>query len=238
MKRFVFLLGTIVCWNQIEAQDLNKDWPVLKTYNGIYLTEVAMPLGGIGTGGVSIGGRGDLRDWELMNRGAIGWLPAFKLVQPTIANGPFFAIYYKLQGEAARVRVLEGPVPIKEYYGDWGADALNGGFPRFEQTTFSAAYPLAQVTFSHQQVPLKIRLEAFNPLIVGDEDKSGIPVAVLRYVITNTSGKTIETSVCGMIPNFIGVDGWSGKPVENKNEYRKSGSYKGYLHVFDPQGHG
>ena len=227
MKRFLFLLGIIVCWNQTEAQDLNKDWPVLKTYNGIYLTEVAMPLGGIGTGGVSIGGRGDLRDWELMNRGAIGWLPAFKLVQPTIANGPFFAIYYKLQGEAARVRVLEGPVPIKEYYGDWGADALNGGFPRFEQTTFSAAYPLAQVTFSHQQVPLKIRLEAFNPLIVGDEDKSGIPVAVLRYVITNTSGKTIETSVCGMIPNFIGVDGWSGKPVENKNEYRKSGSIKG-----------
>ena len=50
-----------------------------------------MPLGGIGTGTVSLGGRGDLRDWEIMNRGALGYLPAFKLVLPTIANGPFFA---------------------------------------------------------------------------------------------------------------------------------------------------
>ncbi|TSA32496.1 MAG: hypothetical protein D4R64_16035 [Porphyromonadaceae bacterium] len=227
MIRNIFLLGLILCCNQITAQELNKDWPVLKSYNGIYLTEVAMPLGGIGTGGVSIGGRGDLRDWELMNRGAIGWLPAFKLVQPTIANGPFFAIYYKAQGGEASIRVLEGPVPIKEYYGDWGADALNGGFPRFEETAFAAAYPLAQVTFSHKQVPLNIRLEAFNPLIAGDENKSGIPVAVLRYVITNISDKPIETSLCGMIPNFIGVDGWSGKPIENKNEFRKTGSIRG-----------
>ncbi len=221
------LLSLVLCLNHAHAQELNKQWPVLKTYKGIYLTEVAMPLGGIGTGSVSIGGRGDLRDWEMMNRGAIGWLPAFKLVQPTIANGPFFAIYYKSQGGKAGVRVLEGPVPVKEYYGDWGADALNGGFPRFEETSFAAAYPLAQVTFKHKEVPLNIRLEAFNPLIVGDESKSGIPVAVLRYVITNTSDVPVETSVCGMIPNFIGVDGWSGKPVDNKNEYRKSGSVKG-----------
>jgi non-lysosomal glucosylceramidase len=227
MIRNLFLLSLILCWNQIEAQNLNKDWPVLKSYNGIYLTEVAMPLGGIGTGGVSIGGRGDLRDWELMNRGAIGWTPAFKLVEPTIANGPFFALYYKAQGGEAGIRVLEGPVPIKEYYGDWGSDALNGGFPRFEETTFAVAYPLAQVTFRHKQVPLNVRLEAFNPLIVGDENKSGIPVAVLRYVITNTSDKPIEISVCGMIPNFIGVDGWSGKAVGNVNEYRKTGSIKG-----------
>ena len=162
-----------------------------------------------------------------MNRGAIGWVPAFKLVEPTIANAPFFALYYKLQGGEGSVRVLEGPVPIKDYDGDWGADALNGGFPRFEETAFAAAYPLAQVIFSHQQVPLKVRLEAFNPLIVGDENKSGIPVAVLRYVIKNTSDKPAEISVCGMIPNFIGVDGWSGRPIENKNEYKKTGIVKG-----------
>ena len=227
MKKYMIVTTLIFFCSQITAQELNKEWPVLKTYSGINLTEVAMPLGGIGTGGVSIGGRGDLRDWELMNRGAIGWVPAFKLVQPTIANAPFFAIYYKQGGQPASVRVLEGPVPIKDYYGDWGSDAFNAGFPRFEKTTFAAAYPLAQVTFDHQQVPLKVRLEAFNPLIVGNEDKSGIPVASLRYVITNTSGKPIEISVCGMIPNFIGADGWSGKPVENKNEFKKTESLSG-----------
>ena len=108
---FIFL-ALIMFWNHLFGQELNMDWPVIKTYKGTYLTEVAMPLGGIGTGGVSIGGRGDLRDWELMNRGAIGWVPAFKLVEPTIANAPFFALYYKLQGGEGSVRVLEGPVQI------------------------------------------------------------------------------------------------------------------------------
>ena len=204
------------------TQQLNKEWPVIKTYEGKYLDEVAMPLGGIGTGTISIGGRGDLRDWEIMNRGAIGFLPAFKLVNPTIANGPFFSLYYKKASEQkGNIKILEGPIAVRDYYGDWGADAINGGFPRFEKTIFSAAYPLAQVTFGDEGVPLKVRLEAFNPLIPGNEDKSGIPVAVLRYVITNTSGEPVETSVCGMIPNYIGVDGWTGTPKENVNTYKE-----------------
>ncbi|MEJ0055695.1 MAG: GH116 family glycosyl-hydrolase [Bacteroidota bacterium] len=227
MIKNIMLLSLVAACTLAMGQDLNKEWPVLKTYKGVYVNEVAMPLGGIGTGGVSIGGRGDLKDWELMNRGAIGWVPAFKLVQPTIANAPFFALYYKPQGQPANVRILEGPVPVKDYYGDWGADAFNAGFPRFEETSIAAAYPLAQVSFKHAQVPLSVRLEAFNPLIVGNEDKSGMPVAVLRYVITNTSDKTIDASVCGMIPNFIGVDGWSGKPIGNKNEYKTTSSVKG-----------
>jgi len=210
-----------------KAQDKIADWPVLKTYSGKYLNEVAMPLGGIGTGTVSIGGRGDLRDWEIMNRGALGYLPAFKFVVPTIANGPFFALYYKEQDKEAAIKVLEGPVSTKEYYGDWGADAVNSGFPRFEETTFSTAYPLAQVNFKHKDVPVDVRLEAFNPLVMGDADKSGIPVAVLRYVITNNTDKPIETSVVGMVPNYIGVDGWSGKPKDNYNDYKESNGVKG-----------
>ncbi len=223
----------IIFWNFfflasfLNAQQWNKEWPVLKTYEGKYIDEVAMPLGGIGTGTVSIGGKGDLRDWEIMNRGAIGYLPAFKLVAPTIANGPFFAIRYKKGNEDAKIKVLEGPIAIKDYYGDWGAEAVNSGFPRFEKTTFAAAYPLAQVDFEHKDVPLDIRLETFNPLIVGDADKSGMPVAVLRYVVTNNTNEAVETSLVGMVPNYIGVDGWSGEPKENYNEYRKSGNVKG-----------
>ncbi|MET2985596.1 GH116 family glycosyl-hydrolase [Aureibaculum conchae] len=228
MKKTTFTVLTICFFAQIIiAQNWNNNWPILKTYEGKYIEEVAMPLGGIGTGTVSVGGRGDLRDWEIMNRGALGYLPAFKFVGPTIANGPFFALYYKEQNKDAAIKVLEGPVSTKEYYGDWGADAVNSGFPRFEETTFSAAYPLAQINFQHKDVPLDIRLEAFNPLIMGDADKSGIPVAILRYVITNKTDKPIETSVVGMVPNYIGVDGWSGKPKDNYNDYKESNDIKG-----------
>ncbi len=238
LKNWYSLAAFILLTNIAIAQKGNENWPVLKTYEGKYINEVAMPLGGIGTGTVSLGGRGDLRDWELMNRGAIGYLPAFKFVPPTTANGPFFALYYKQQGDEGRIRVLEGPVSVRDYSGDWGADAVNSGFPRFEETTFSVAYPLAQVDFKHNDVPLQIRLEAFNPLVVGNADKSGIPVAVLRYVLTNNSDEAIESAVCGMVPNYIGVDGWSGEPKGNFNEYRTNNDLKGvymYSEGVDPE---
>ena len=54
---------------------LNPEWPVLNTYDQRHLLRAAMPIGGIGTGTISLGGRGDLRDWEVGNRPAKGFLP-------------------------------------------------------------------------------------------------------------------------------------------------------------------
>lgn len=44
------------------------------TCRGRRLEEIAFPLGGIGTGSVSLGGWGQLRDWEVMNRPAKGFV--------------------------------------------------------------------------------------------------------------------------------------------------------------------
>ena len=41
-------------------------WP--NCYEGEALRMLAFPLGGIGTGTISLGGRGNLRDWEIFNR--------------------------------------------------------------------------------------------------------------------------------------------------------------------------
>lgn len=225
----IFLMA-VVC--NSTAQYLNRSWPLLKKYKGENLAEIAMPLGGIGTGTISIGGRGDLRDWEMANHGALGWVPAVKLVEPTIANGPFFALYYKQQGKAkGELRLLEGPIAAKQSYGDWGSDVLNAGFPRFDETIFNAAYPLAQIEFKKADVPLSVRLEAFNPMIPGDIDNSSLPVAVLRYIIKNNTSLPMEASVCGMIPNFIGMDGWASKLKNNINEFRKQNGLQG-LYMF------
>ena len=158
-----------------------QEWPVLKHYDQEHTYKIALPIGGIGTGTVSLGGRGNLQDWEIMDRPAKGYNPGSGR-----ANSPFFTLYTEFEGKKD-LRLLEGPVPFYLYEGSSGAVATNHGLPRFENVSFDAAYPFGQVNLSTSQLPLKVKIKAFNPLIPGDVDHSSIPMAVLDFEITNTS---------------------------------------------------
>ena len=197
-------------------------WPVLRHYDQDHLARIALPLGGIGTGTVSLGGRGDLRDWELMNRPAKGFIPGRDTRCP-----PAFTLYARTEGGDAVTRLLEGPLEYFEYEGASGSPAANHGLPRFARCAFDAAYPFGRVHLSDDAVPVDVRLEAFNPLIPCDADRSGLPVAVLRYVLTNRTDVPVSAAVCGSIPNFIGMDGTEGACSENRNRYRAGDGYRG-----------
>jgi len=218
---------------QIEAKTVDfKNWPILKLYDQDHIGRIALPLGGIGTGTVSLGGRGDLRDWEIMNRAAKGFVPLRGSV------GPFFALFAKTSDGQTVTRAIEGPIELSGYEESHGSTVPNHGLPRFRKCSFAAAYPLGQVSLSDPDVPVDVRIEAFNPLVPGDAEASGIPVAVLRYVLDNKTGKSATASVCGSMPNFIGIDGsgktkdWKGDLVAvggkaNRNQFRKGRNIQG-----------
>ncbi len=225
----IFLVSVLSCFSMSQ----NIDWPVLKVYDQDHLAKIALPLGGIGTGTVSLGGRGDLRDWEIMNRPAKGFVPF--VGQKT---GPFFAIYTKLPTGEQITRALEGPLPLSSYENSHGSTAINHGLPRFRYCSFETAYPLGQVVLSDPKIPIDVRIQAFNPLIPGDSESSGIPVVILRYVVFNKTLEPLEVSICGNIPNFIGRDGtqmvknWKGDweatgGKSNCNQFRKSNNLLG-----------
>jgi uncharacterized protein (DUF608 family) len=212
-------------------------WPVLRTYDQNHLARVALPLGGIGTGTVSLGGRGDLRDWEIMNRSAKGFLPGYAAYVTNVAP-PVFILYAQPDGASAITRALEGPLELAEYEGPRGCRTGNHGLPRFRRASFAAAYPFGQVLLFDPDVPVDVRLEAFNPLIPGNADDSGIPIAVLRYVLTNKTRRRVTACICGNIPNFIGADGatttrvWGDVDIPtgtkgNRNTYRQSAALRG-----------
>ena len=69
------------------------------TYSGRNLDEISFPLGGIGTGSIGLGGWGQLRDWEIMNRPAKGCI---------FADG-FFALKARTK-KGSVTKVLQGPV--------------------------------------------------------------------------------------------------------------------------------
>jgi uncharacterized protein (DUF608 family) len=194
-------------------------WPVLTRYDHDHLARIALPLGGIGTGTVSLGGRGDLRDFEIVNRPAKGFTP----------GNAFFALWIRHPNGTTRTCCLEGPIALSQYEGGFGSIATNHGLPRFQDATFEAAYPLGQVVLSDPDIPLRVRLQAFNPLLPMDADRSGIPVAVLRYVIENPTDTPLEIAVCGSLPNFVGNDGKNNHAKDNYNEWRASETLCGVL---------
>ncbi len=202
---------------------LTSDWPALKQYGEARLRRIAMPLGGIGTGTVSIGGRGDLRDWEVVNRPAKGFVP----------SNTFFAIHAQAEGGEPYTRVLEGPVPPEDFEGPFGVRLPNHGLPRFDQAHFSAAYPLAQVLLTDGAAPVDVRIEAFNPLVPADVDASAHPAAILRFVLENRSGVSVKASVCGSLGNFIGTDGSQGKTSRNTIAFRDGNDVRGLVFASD-----
>jgi len=190
-----------------------------RTLRGRQLSQVAFPLGGIGTGTISLGGRGNLQDWEVFNRPGKG--------KPVHA---FFALWAQAERGPAVVRVLHGP-PLPPFAGPGGLARDGGtGLPPMREAVFTGAYPFARVEFADDAVPLEVTLEAFNPFIPLSETDSSLPVAILTYHLTNPGKVPVTATVLGTMPNLVGTDGHSLSPRTlggNVNEFVFGDGYAG-----------
>jgi len=231
---FVLLLSDI---SAVMAEDLGVPRPPYpgqellqlgkqRIFEGPSLKEIAFPLGGIGTGTVSLGGRGNLRDWEIFNRPGNG------------VNLPFtfFALYLEPEGGKPLVRVLEGPLTPPFTGGDGFKRGDVPGLPRMEKARFVGTYPFARVELEDSDVPLEVVLEAFNPFIPLRPEDSGIPAVVLRYRLKNLSPRRVKVTVVGSIMNPVGFDGegdlnsvGSEKFGQNVNQVRQTTLLSGLM---------
>jgi uncharacterized protein (DUF608 family) len=199
MKR---LLLTLFLAAVSSALSQGPEWPVLKHYENQFIDRIAMPIGGIGTGDISIGGNGGWKDVEIMNKPAMGFYGA-----PVPKEAPCFMIYAEDRSGGKSARVLTGPVAVSEYEGMQGSTAPNHGMPRFASAAFDAAYPFAVVHLEDPHMPVSVQARVFNPFVPGDAEASGIPVAVIRYRVTNKTEGELSVAVAGSMDNCIGMDG-------------------------------
>lgn len=178
-------------------------WPVVRRYRGDRLAHIAMPVGGIGTGSIGFGGRGQLLDWELFNRPAKGFTPdSFFCLRAEGAAGSF-------------TRVLESALLPGEYAGHAGSPSALHGLPRFREGEFAAAYPFGQVRLTDPELPVEATVRVFNPLVPGDADASGIPALVYRVRIRNTGDEELAVDVCGNLQHVAGRGHTGALPAGN-----------------------
>jgi uncharacterized protein (DUF608 family) len=167
-----------------------------RVYSGRQLDEIAFPLGGIGTGTISLGGWGQLRDFEIFNKPNKGLQFAFS----------FFTLYAKLGEQEPVTRVLQGPVGGVNFTGGGsGVDRMTGaGLPRMRECTFTGEFPFACIDFADPKMPLKISLEAFNPFIPLNDKDSSLPAAIFLFNLTNPNSETVEATLFANLENKLG----------------------------------
>jgi non-lysosomal glucosylceramidase len=164
-----------------------------RQFRGRQLRMISFPLGGVAAGSLGLGGRGQLVNWEIFNRPNKGYRPPYA----------FPAIWAQSGSGKAVVRVLESRI-LPPYEGQDGLGSNNvPGLSRLDSATFTGEYPLAHIDFEDRSLPVKVELDAFSPFIPHEPDDSGLPVAILRYRVTNPGAVTATVGIAFSVENPV-----------------------------------
>ena len=199
------------------------EWPTARHFDGDHLLRVALPMGGIGCGSVSLSGRGDLVDWEIMNRANKNYF------NRSAGSRPFFAIRVKGAGHESTT-MLAGPIHPAELYCAHGCNVPQCGLPRFAEASFDGAFPFGTVHLSDKGLPVKVDIKGFSPFVPGNSADSSLPVASLEYEVENLTGEPLEVSICAYVRNIAGCDGRNDSPpAGNTTTYREGEGVRGLV---------
>ena len=163
---------------------------------------VAFPLGGIGTGSVSLTGSGRLIDWSIRNRPDIHQFNGYS----------HFAIKAERDGELLDARVLNGPYegtptgsPSTRKFDGYGFGANRdslAGVPHFDDVTFIGRFPVAELEFRDRSFPGDVRMTAFSPFIPHNDRDSSMPVALFQITVANDTDAAIDYTIAATLGNY------------------------------------
>jgi len=148
-------------------------------YRGADLRYIGMPVGGICTGQLYLGGDGKLWQWDIFNQDM-------------------------KTGDAHYAKPVEPVSPVEQSF----SLRIAGKTVALDKTGFSdigflGQYPVGTVTYKDAGVPLAVTLEAFSPFIPLDTDDSSLPATVMRFTVRNTSGAMVEGTLVGSLQNAV-----------------------------------
>ncbi|MFU8780984.1 MAG: GH116 family glycosyl-hydrolase, partial [Kiritimatiellia bacterium] len=162
-------------------------------YSGERLTAIDFPVGPVGGGVIRMNGKAERVWWQIFHnfeqRRDSGKVP-----------NSFFAI--RTQTEAATTLRTLQTSPV-------------GPFEAMQSLSFSGEYPFGWYRFEDPALPVRVALEAFNPLIPMDLKNSAIPCAIYKITVSNPSAESVEVSLMGTQQNAVGFSGYDTITGEN-----------------------
>ena len=147
--------------------------------NGANLKYVGMPVGGLCSGQLYLGGDGKLWHWDIFNQQQ-GTGDGHYANPPS----PDFPLE---QGFALRI----------------GGKTVTLDHVGFSDVSFRGEYPLGQVKYRDPAVPLAVSLDAFSPFIPLNTNDSSLPATVMQFTLTNTSAAPVEAALAGTLENAV-----------------------------------
>jgi non-lysosomal glucosylceramidase len=191
-----------------EKSQAHADPSYPRKFRGRQLRMISFPLGGVAAGSLGLGGRGQLVNWEMFNRPNKGFRPPYA----------FPAIWAQSGSAKPAARVLESRI-LPPYEGQDGLGSSNvPGLSRLESATFTGDYPLAHIDFEDRSLPVKVELDAFSPFIPHEPDDSGLPVAILRYRVTNPGHEAASVGIAFSIENPVNTKADHGGAAQQKSD--------------------
>lgn len=168
---------------------------------------LAMPIGGIGTGGFAVNGDGSLRQWQLNGMpNHLGALPGTGFWMRVTQVEPPLNVLTMVQGSP--VDDPQASLTTDGWMPEWMTDAT-ARFGTFESARFRGTYPVAEVELTDPGNPVAVTMRAFNPLVPGDVDVSSIPTGMFSFTLTNTGDIAVHGTLAGSLLNAVGWDGIS-----------------------------
>ncbi len=191
----LLLLLIVITAQSIETKDLKY---------------IGMPVGGICTGQVYLGGDGQLWYWDIFN---------VSMLKPGNEGGYRFYINPQAQEKkwenGFALTIKQGN---QTFY-----RALNQS--GFSDIRFEGEYPLGKVYYNDPLLPVSVSLKAYSPFIPTDADNSGLPLTVLEYTLTNTHDSDIEVEINGWLQNMSCFLKGKGKDGEHINRTEKGNGF-------------
>jgi uncharacterized protein (DUF608 family) len=168
-------------------------------------------LGGIGTGGFELRQDGVFYNWQIFNNRPLGTGAPLPFAEDSLL---FFVVRYQEQGRHPRLKVLQidagdmvAAIPLHHYHFPW----LSG----VDWIEYQARFPFVHLTYTDEQMPFVVELEAFSPFIPHDVKHSALPAAIFNFRITSRAERPVDVMLMASLRNAVGYD------VPNKT-YRTS----------------